>query len=175
MLGLMLRDEFRGQHLPPTAISLVEPDCTGATQVAPARILSITYPTSDTQTALRAISGTRPARPMVLQGSRGKGKSHLLALLHHAVASPGQVEAWGTDWATRDPAINLRTLQFPRGFFPISEPVHHGEFRFLWDFIFSRHPEGPRFPGHRHKRPREDPALIHNQFPRRTHQCHGKN
>jgi len=87
MLGLTLRDEFRGQHLPPTAISLVEPDGSGATQVAPARILAIIYPTADIQTALRAISGTRAARPMVLQGSRGKGKSHLLALLHHAVAS----------------------------------------------------------------------------------------
>ncbi|SPE58503.1 conserved hypothetical protein [Verrucomicrobia bacterium] len=41
----------------------------------------------------------------------------------------------------------MRNLRFPRGFFPISEPVHHGEFRFLWDFIFSRHPEGPRFLG----------------------------
>jgi hypothetical protein len=79
MLGLTLRSEFRGQHLPATAISLIEPDGTGATQVAVDRILSIAYPTGDIQTALRAFHGSRPPRPLVLQGSRGKGKSHLLA------------------------------------------------------------------------------------------------
>jgi len=147
MLGLTLRGEFRGQHLPSTAISLIEPDGTGATQVAADRILSITYPTGDIQTALRAFSGNRPPRPMVLQGARGKGKSHLLALLHHAIASPGQVETWASDWASRDGITTLRNLQLPRGFLPISEPVHHGEFKFLWDFIFARHPEGQRFLG----------------------------
>jgi len=30
MLGLTLREGFRGQHLPPTAISLVEPDGSSA-------------------------------------------------------------------------------------------------------------------------------------------------
>jgi hypothetical protein len=147
MLGLTLRAEFRGQHLPSTAISLIEPDGTGATQVAADRILSITYPTGDIQTALRAFHGSRPPRPLVLQGSRGKGKSHLLAVLHHAIASPQQVENWANDWATRAGIGTLQNLQLPRGFLPISEPVHHGEFQFLWDFIFARHPDGPRFLG----------------------------
>jgi len=147
MLGLTLRDEFRGQHLPPTAISLIEPDGSGATQVPPDRVLSITYPTADIQTALRALSGSRAARPMVLQGARGKGKSHLLALLHHAISSPVQVETWASEWASRAAISSLQNLQLPRGVFPISEPVHHGEFRFLWDFIFARHPEGQRFLG----------------------------
>ena len=147
MLGLTLRGEFRGQHLPSTAISLIEPDGTGATQVAADRILSITYPTGDIQTALRAFHSSRPPRPLVLQGSRGKGKSHLLAVLHHAIASPQQVENWANDWATRAGISTLQNLQLPRGFLPISEPVHHGEFQFLWDFIFARHPEGPRFLG----------------------------
>jgi hypothetical protein len=112
MLGLTLRDEFRGQHLPSTAISLVEPDGTGATQVAPDKILSITYPTGDIQTALRAFHGSRPPRPLVLQGSRGKGKSHLLALLHHAIATPQQVENWANEWAARAgiSSIWLRSL-----------------------------------------------------------------
>ena len=147
MLGLTLRSEFRGLHLPSTAISLIETDGTGATQVNADRILSITYPTGDIQTALRAFSGNRPARPMVLQGARGKGKSHLLALLHHAIASPEQVETWAADWASRADITTLRNLQLPRGFLPISEPVHHGEFKFLWDFIFARHPDGQRFLG----------------------------
>lgn len=147
MLGLTLRSEFRGQHLPSTAISLIEPDGTGATQVAADRILEITYPTGDIQTALRALHGSRPPRPLVLQGSRGKGKSHLLALLHHAIASPAKVEIWANDWASRAGITTLQNLQLPRGFQPISEPVHHGEFKFLWDFIFSRHPQGQRFLG----------------------------
>jgi hypothetical protein len=147
MLGLTLRDEFRGQHLPSTAISLVEPDGTGATQVAPDKILSITYPTGDIQTALRAFHGSRPPRPLVLQGSRGKGKSHLLALLHHAIATPQQVENWANEWAARAGISTLQNLQLPRRFLPISEPVHQGEFKFLWDFIFARHPEGQRFLG----------------------------
>jgi hypothetical protein len=147
MLGLTLRNEFRGQHLPSTAISLIEPDGTGATQVAADNILSITYPTGDIQTALRAFHGSRPARPLVLQGSRGKGKSHLLALLHHAIASPERVENWGNAWASRAGISTLRDLQLPRGFVPISEPVHQGEFKFLWDFIFARHPEGRRVLG----------------------------
>ncbi|MDB6022250.1 MAG: hypothetical protein JWQ04_2107 [Pedosphaera sp.] len=147
MLGLSLRGEFRGQHLPSTAISLIEPDGTGATQVAAERILAITYPTGDIQTALRAFHGARPPRPLVLQGSRGKGKSHLLALLHHAIASPQQVENWANDWASRAGISTLQNLQLPRGFLPISEPVHHGEFKFLWDFIFARHPHGQRFLG----------------------------
>src|ERR1035437_1488821 len=147
MLGLTLRDEFRGQHLPSTAISLVEPDGTGATQVAPDKILAITYPTGDIQTALRAFHGSRPPRPLVLQGSRGKGKSHLLALLHHAIATPQQVENWANEWAARAGISTLQNLQLPRRFLPISEPVHQGEFKFLWDFIFARHPEGQRFLG----------------------------
>jgi hypothetical protein len=147
MLGLTLRGEFRGQHLPSTAISLIEPDGTGATQVAADRILAITYPTGDIQTALRAFHGSRPPRPLVLQGSRGKGKSHLLAVLHHAIASPQQVENWANDWASRAGISTLQNLQLPRGFLPISEPVHHGEFKFLWDFIFARHPHGQRFLG----------------------------
>src|SRR5438034_658574 len=50
MLGLTLRGEFRGQHLPSTAVSLIEPDGTGATQVPAQQVLSITYPTGDIQT-----------------------------------------------------------------------------------------------------------------------------
>ncbi|MCX6926381.1 MAG: hypothetical protein NT154_24715 [Verrucomicrobia bacterium] len=147
MLGLTLREEFRGQYLPATAISLVEPDGTGFTQGAPEKILSITYPTGDIQTALRAFHGSRLPRPLVLQGSRGKGKSHLLALLHHAIASPQHVENWANDWAGRAGISTLQNLQLPRGFLPISEPVHQGEFKFLWDFIFARHPEGQRLLG----------------------------
>src|SRR5206468_3363079 len=122
-------------------------DGTGATQVPAQQVLSITYPTGDIQTSLRAFHGSRPPRPLVLQGSRGKGKTHLLAVLHHAIASPQQVENWANDWAVRTGISPLQNLQLPRGFLPISEPVHHGEFKFLWDFIFARHPEGQRFLG----------------------------
>jgi hypothetical protein len=46
MLGLKLRDEFLGTHMPGTAISLRTSDNQGAAQKSPDHILSITYPTA---------------------------------------------------------------------------------------------------------------------------------
>ena len=91
MLGLTLRGEFRGQHLPSTAISLIEPDGTGATQVAADRILAMASCDRRHPDRARAFHGSRPPRPLVLQGSRGKGKSHLLAVLRecHRLTAAG--------------------------------------------------------------------------------------
>jgi len=78
MLDLKLRDEFRGAHMPGTAISLITSDNQGAVQKPPEHILSITYPTADILNALRAISVNRSGRPTVLMGDRGRGKSHII-------------------------------------------------------------------------------------------------
>jgi len=43
MLGLQLREEFLGPHMPGTAIALRTNDNKGAAQKAPDQILSITY------------------------------------------------------------------------------------------------------------------------------------
>ena len=55
MLGLKLRDEFLGAHMPGTAIALRTSDNQGAAQKSPDYILSITYPTANVHTALKSI------------------------------------------------------------------------------------------------------------------------
>lgn len=147
MLGLQLRDEFLGIQTPGTAISLRRNDDTGAAQQPAERILEITYPTGDVQTALRALSVGRPHRPMVLLGDRGRGKSHIMAVMHHATMSPDAVQAWARSWGSRTGNQFLAGLELQKGYVAISEAVHNHEYPFLWDLIFDRHPEGQRFRG----------------------------
>jgi hypothetical protein len=47
MLGLQLRDEFKGRRLKGTAIELTNNNNTGATQIPAADFLRITYPSTD--------------------------------------------------------------------------------------------------------------------------------
>ena len=147
MLNLNLRDEFLGSQMPGTAIALRRKDNTGAAQRDPDFILSITYPTADVQTALRAVSTNRPKRPIVLMGERGRGKSHIMAVMHHAVESSGRVQKWANDWGGPLASQSLSELALGGGFVAISEPVHNHEYPLLWDLIFERHPKGDFFKG----------------------------
>ncbi len=147
MLGLKLRDEFLGSQMKGTAIALRRKDNTGAVQQKPEHILSITYPTADVQTALRALSAEREQRPIVLMGERGRGKSHIMAVMHHAIESTETVQTWTRDWGSRLSAQALQSLSLQGGFVPISEPVHNQEYPFLWDLIFDRHPKGEYYRG----------------------------
>jgi hypothetical protein len=114
-LNLKLRDEFLGSQMPGTAIALRRPDNTGAAQRDADYILSITYPTADVQTALRAVSSARARRPVVLMGDRGCGKSHIMAVMHHAIQSPERVEAWAREWWHRLDSDVLSGLTLERG------------------------------------------------------------
>ncbi len=78
MLGLTLRDEFRGKRLKGTAIELSNEANTGATQIAAKQFLEITYPTHDLLKGIEAV-GSNQGRPVVVIGERGLGKSHLMA------------------------------------------------------------------------------------------------
>ena len=147
MLGLKLRHEFLGDHMPGTAISLRNGDDSGAAQQPPSQILSITYPTADVLTALRALSKKRSGRPIVLMGDRGRGKSHIMAVMHHAMASPDDVESWIHSWGDQLSSDELKTQQLERGFFAISEPVHNHEYPLLWNLLFDRHPKGQYYRG----------------------------
>jgi hypothetical protein len=147
MLGLKLRDEFLGTHMPGTAISLRTSDNQGAAQKSPEYILSITYPTADVQTALKAISSKRSGRPIVLMGDRGRGKSHIMAVMHHAVASPETVEKWLRKWGGELDSEELITFETVKGFVAISEPVHNHEYPLLWNLLFDRHPKGDYYRG----------------------------
>jgi hypothetical protein len=111
MLGLKLREEFLGVHMPGTAIALRTSDNQGAAQKSPDYILSITYPTADVQTALKAISKKRSGCPIVLMGDRGRGKSHIMAVMHHAIQSPGIVENWLKDWSAKSGSDELKSFE----------------------------------------------------------------
>jgi hypothetical protein len=147
MLGLKLRDEFLGEQMAGTAIELRTPDNQGAAQKSPEQILSITYPTADVQLALAALQKGRVGVPVVLVGDRGRGKSHIMAVMHHAIKSPDVVENWIHEWGNKLDVTTLQHLELVKGYFPISEPVHNQEYPFLWDLIFDRHPNGQYYRG----------------------------
>lgn len=72
MLGLTLREEFRGKRLKGTAIELSNDTNTGATQIAAQEFLEITYPTHDLLKGIEAV-GPNQGRPVVVIGERGLG------------------------------------------------------------------------------------------------------
>ncbi len=88
MFDLELSDELIGASMPGTAISLRTFDTQGAVQKNLDYILSITYPTADIQTTLKAVGENRSDCPIVLMGGSGRGKSHIMAVMHHAIQSP---------------------------------------------------------------------------------------
>ncbi|MGC9196222.1 MAG: hypothetical protein ACP5IL_12320 [Syntrophobacteraceae bacterium] len=147
MLGLKLRDEFLQPHMQGTAISLRTSDNQGAAQKSAAQILSITYPTNDVRIALKALSVSQHGPPILLMGDRGRGKSHIMAVMHHAIESPGIVEDWLKDWGERLGSPELKSIELVKGYVPISEPVHNYEYFLLWDLIFDRHPKGEYYRG----------------------------
>lgn len=141
MLGLKLREEFRGRRLKGTAIELSNENNTGATQIGAKEFLEITYPTHDLLKGIEAI-GPNQGRPVAVIGERGLGKSHLLATLYHAVHDPESTKAWLGSWAITlgDPKIGEIPLR--TGMLVIGESLHRQRYKFLWDLIFARHPSG---------------------------------
>lgn len=141
MLGLSLRDEFRGKRLKGTAIELSNDSNTGATQMAAREFLDITYPTHDVLKAIEAI-GPNQGRPVVVIGERGLGKSHVMAALFHAVNDAASTRAWLSAWATTldDPRIGKIALR--EGMLVLGESLHRQRYKFLWDLLFDRHPHG---------------------------------
>lgn len=141
MLGLTLRDEFKGRRLKGTAIELTNKNNTGATQVAAKDFLAITYPTSDVLKLLEA-SGPDQGRPVVLKGERGQGKSHLMAALFHGLTDQPAATAWLKRWA--DILGNPRVAAIPlrSGMEVISESLHQQHYKYLWDILFDNHPHG---------------------------------
>jgi len=141
MLELTLRDEFKGERLKGTTIDFSADKPTSALQRSTAEFLSITYPSVD---LLRVFEATQPgkSRPVVLLGGRGQGKSHLMAALWHAIRDPAQATKWLADWAGKLDRPELETLKFRTDFFVIAESLHQQRFKFLWDILFDRHPQG---------------------------------
>lgn len=147
MSPLQLRSEFLAKHMPATAIELCNRQNTGwAQRGKPDELLEITFPTADVQRALDAVSAAAAGKPVVLLGQRGSGKSHILALLHHAFGSPVAVENWADGWAARG-TTKLGGLKLQRGFASISETLSNQEYPCLWDVLFERHPKGDYYRG----------------------------
>ena len=146
MLGLTLREEFRGKRLKGTAIELSNESNTGATQIAAQEFLEITYPTHDLLKGIEAV-GPNQGRPVVVIGERGLGKSHLMAALYHAVNDAKSTGAWLNSWATTlgDPQIGKIALR--SGMLVIGESLHRQRYKFLWDLLLERHPHGTYIKG----------------------------
>ena len=145
---LQLRQEFQTPHMRATAIELSNRQNTGWTQgKAAAELLDITYPTGDVRRALDAVSAASAGKPIVMMGQRGSGKSHIMALVHHAFGAPDQVESWTSSWGEKLQATKLSNLKLQRGFMPLSETLSNQEYPRLWDVLFERHPKGPYYRG----------------------------
>jgi len=141
MLGLTLRDEFRGKRLKGTAIELSNDSNTGATQIAAQQFLEITYPTHDLLKGIEAV-GPNQGRPVVVIGERGLGKSHLMAALYHAVSDATSTGAWLKSWANTLGDANIGKIALRDGMLVIGESLHRQRYKFLWDLLFERHPRG---------------------------------
>ena len=146
MLGLTLREEFRGKRLKGTAIELSNDSNTGATQIAAKEFLEITYPTHDLLKAIEAV-GPDQGRPVVVIGDRGLGKSHLMAALYHTVNDSTSTRAWLNSWATTLNDPQLSKIELRSGMTVIGESLHRHRYKFLWDLLFDRHPHGTYIKG----------------------------
>jgi len=146
MLGLKLREEFRGKRLKGTAIELSNDSNTGATQIAAKAFLEITYPTHDLLKGIEAI-GPNQGRPVVVIGERGLGKSHLMAALYHAVSDAASTSAWLNSWAATLGDPQIANISLRNGMQVIGESLHRQRYKFLWDLLFERHPQGTYIKG----------------------------
>ncbi|MEI7731346.1 MAG: DUF499 domain-containing protein [Verrucomicrobiota bacterium] len=146
MLGLKLRDEFKGERLKGTTIDFSADKATSALQKPAAEFLSITYPSVD---LLHILEATQPGKshPVVLLGGRGQGKSHLMAAMWHGMKDPAEASKWLANWAAKLNRPELNTLKFRTDFHIIAESLHQQRYKFLWDLLFERHPKGEYLKG----------------------------
>jgi hypothetical protein len=136
MLGLTLRSEFQGRRLKGTAIELA-----AATQGAAADFLRITYPTMDVLKTIEA-AGPEQGRPVILEGERGQGKSHIMAALYHAFSDNAETRDWLSHWSQILGNPKLEKLPLRDGMHVISESLHRQRYKHLWDLLFDCHPHG---------------------------------
>jgi len=146
MLALTLRPEFRSKRISGTMIELSNAQKTGATQRPAGEFLEITYPTSDLLSALEAI-GPNNDRPVVFIGERGQGKSHLQGVLYHALTDHAATQAWLNAWAGRIQYPKMATIPLRQGMHVVSESLVHQNYKFLWDLLLERHPNGAYIKG----------------------------
>jgi hypothetical protein len=141
MLGLQLRDEFKGARLRGTTIDFNNAAGTGALDIGAKDFLRITYPSIDLIKTIKAVAPGQN-RAVVLIGNRGQGKSHLMAALCHLFTDPDAGEEWLGGWADRLGQPELKGVSLRSALHVIAEPLHEHRFAHLWDILFARHPKG---------------------------------
>ena len=146
MLGLKLREEFSGKRLSGTTIDFTNRKRTGALDRSAKDFLNITYPSVDLLKTVEAIQPGQ-ARPVVIIGSRGLGKSHLMAAISHMLKDPEAGEAWRYEWATSLRNETLSKLSLHTNMHVIAKSLEQQNYKFLWDLLFSNHPEGKYISG----------------------------
>lgn len=141
MLSLKLREEFRGKKLKGTMVDFTNRQGTGALDKSACEFLKITYPSVD---LLKLIEALQPgkAHPVVIIGSRGQGKSHLMAALAHMYKDPVATDNWLKSWAGQLQREDISSLTLNRDVEVITESLHQHNYTFLWDLLFDKHPEG---------------------------------
>jgi len=141
MLDLKLREEFRGKRLKGTTVDFKNQSGTGALDVSANDFLKITYPSHD---LLKTIEATGPghSRPVVLLGSRGQGKSHLMAALYHLCHDASAGEAWLKEWADHLKTPEIADIKLRDDCHVIAESLHLQRYKYLWDILFQLHPRG---------------------------------
>lgn len=138
---LTLREEFRGRRLKGTTVDFKNQSGTGALDVTASDFLKITYPSHD---LLKTVEATGPgqARPVVLLGGKGQGKSHLMATLYHLYSDPAAGEEWLKEWADRLNDPQIANLKLRNESYVIAESLHLHRYKYLWDILFRQHPRG---------------------------------
>ena len=128
MLDLKLREEFRGKKLKGTMVDFTNRQGTGALDKSAGEFVEALQPGK--------------ARPVVIIGSRGQGKSHLMAALAHMYKDPVATDSWLNSWAGQLHRNDLSNLTLNRDVEVVTESLHQHNYTFLWDLLFDKHPEG---------------------------------
>ena len=146
MLGLQLRKEFMESRLKGTAIVFSDDKRNGSLNIKPQDFLDISYPTQDTLKCLKAIA-PKDARPVVIIGERGLGKSHLMTMLYHTIQSSQITKIWLKEWSKKLKQPDLGELKLREDMHVIGVSLHRQDYNFLWDILFRHHPRGDHYKG----------------------------
>ena len=132
MLDLRLRDEFCQRRASEMAIELGQ-----AKKRAAEDFFAITYPSADAINILESCASLQGGS-ILLMGDRGKGKSHLLAMLYHALTNRKAAKEWLKTWAVNFNEQKLLNIDLPT-MEVIGEAVHRQNYKSLWEMIFDQH------------------------------------
>ena len=146
MFGLKLRPEFHDSAMRGTVIELKNSSNQGATQKDPAGFLGITYPSVDLMKCLEALTPAQN-RTVILMGSRGQGKSHMLATVYHILSTPTAGKEWLNEWSGRLKHPEWAEIGVRSGFRVVAETLSEQNYKDLWEILWKEHTDGEYFRG----------------------------